>query len=147
MTPSNPASFTLASHESDFLARSITLGSQTIATTQSNSNTKNIAIENNKTANGNPSAHSLIQSIDIEATDIETTDIETSHHLSASHDPIRTTCPYCGVGCGVLASVDDSGAISVQGDPNHPANFGKLCSKGSALAQTLGVERRLTEPY
>ena len=60
---------------------------------------------------------------------------------------IRTTCPYCGVGCGVLASVDAIGVVSVKGDPEHPANFGKLCSKGSALAQTLGSERRLTEPY
>jgi assimilatory nitrate reductase catalytic subunit len=60
---------------------------------------------------------------------------------------IRTTCPYCGVGCGVLASVNDKGVISVKGDPEHPANFGKLCSKGSALAQTLGTERRLIQPY
>ena len=60
---------------------------------------------------------------------------------------VRTTCPYCGVGCGVLASVDTGGNISVKGDPEHPANFGKLCSKGSALAQTLGTERRLTQPY
>ena len=60
---------------------------------------------------------------------------------------IRTTCPYCGVGCGVLAQIDEVGAISVKGDPKHPANFGKLCSKGSALAQTLGTERRLTQPY
>ncbi|MGP4906871.1 molybdopterin-dependent oxidoreductase [Psychrobacter faecalis] len=61
--------------------------------------------------------------------------------------PIRTTCPYCGVGCGVLANIDEAGVVSVTGDPEHPANFGKLCSKGSALAQTLGTERRLTQPY
>ena len=60
---------------------------------------------------------------------------------------IRTTCPYCGVGCGVLASVNATEVLSVKGDPEHPANFGKLCSKGSALAQTLGTARRLTEPY
>lgn len=60
---------------------------------------------------------------------------------------ICTTCPYCGVGCGVLAKVDEVGVISVKGDPEHPANFGKLCSKGSALAQTLGIKRRLTQPY
>lgn len=60
---------------------------------------------------------------------------------------IRTTCPYCGVGCGVLASVDKEGSVSVAGDPDHPANFGKLCSKGSALAQTLGSDRRITTPY
>ena len=60
---------------------------------------------------------------------------------------IRTTCPYCGVGCGVLAHVDELGIVSVTGDPTHPANFGKLCSKGNALAQTLGHPRRLTHPY
>ncbi|MFT3904700.1 MAG: molybdopterin-dependent oxidoreductase [Steroidobacteraceae bacterium] len=63
---------------------------------------------------------------------------------------IRTTCPYCGVGCGVLASVgsDTSGAttLSVAGDPAHPANRGSLCSKGSALGETLGLQGRLLEP-
>ena len=61
---------------------------------------------------------------------------------------IRTTCPYCGVGCGVLATVNQSTRqVSVVGDPEHPANFGKLCSKGSALAQTLDIKRRITAPY
>ena len=60
---------------------------------------------------------------------------------------IRTTCPYCGVGCGVLANINEAGIVSVTGDPEHPANFSKLCSKGNALAQTLGSARRLTEPY
>jgi assimilatory nitrate reductase catalytic subunit len=57
----------------------------------------------------------------------------------------RTTCPYCGVGCGVLARIDD-GRISVRGDPDHPANRGRLCSKGMALAATLGGEGRLLHP-
>jgi assimilatory nitrate reductase catalytic subunit len=57
----------------------------------------------------------------------------------------RTTCPYCGVGCGVLAQ-DDAGHISVRGDPDHPANRGRLCSKGTALAATLGGEGRLLHP-
>ena len=70
--------------------------------------------------------------------------LETAH---GSIKTVRTTCPYCGVGCGVLAQIDEVGKISVKGDPEHPANFGKLCSKGSALAQTLGAERRLTQPY
>ena len=51
------------------------------------------------------------------------------------------------MGCGVLASVNATEVLSVKGDPEHSANFGKLCSKGSALAQTLGTARRLTEPY
>ncbi|NQW02138.1 MAG: molybdopterin-dependent oxidoreductase [Rhodospirillales bacterium] len=58
----------------------------------------------------------------------------------------RTTCPYCGVGCGVIAEVAADGAVSVRGDDSHPANFGRLCSKGSALGETLGLEGRLLEP-
>jgi assimilatory nitrate reductase catalytic subunit len=59
---------------------------------------------------------------------------------------IRTTCPYCGVGCGVLATADNSGGAAISGDPEHPANFGRLCSKGSALGETLGLEDRLLYP-
>jgi assimilatory nitrate reductase catalytic subunit len=59
---------------------------------------------------------------------------------------IRTTCPYCGVGCGVLATPDGSGGASISGDPEHPANFGRLCSKGSALGETVGLEGRLLHP-
>lgn len=59
---------------------------------------------------------------------------------------IRTTCPYCGVGCGVLATPDGRGAVAIAGDPDHPSNFGRLCSKGSALGQTVGLEGRLLTP-
>lgn len=58
----------------------------------------------------------------------------------------RTTCPYCGVGCGVIAKREPEGSVSVRGDPDHPANFGRLCSKGSALAETLDLEGRLLHP-
>lgn len=58
---------------------------------------------------------------------------------------VRTTCPYCGVGCGVLAGVRDGG-VSLRGDPQHPANRGALCSKGSALDETLGLQGRLLSP-
>ncbi len=57
-----------------------------------------------------------------------------------------TTCPYCGVGCGVEISKQDDGGISVQGNRQHPSNFGRLCSKGSALADTIGLEGRLLHP-
>ena len=60
--------------------------------------------------------------------------------------PRSTTCPYCGVGCGVLATPDGSGGAAIAGDPEHPANFGRLCSKGSALGETLGLEGRLLHP-
>jgi assimilatory nitrate reductase catalytic subunit len=59
---------------------------------------------------------------------------------------VRTTCPYCGVGCGVLAEVAADGTVNVRGDPDHPANFGRLCSKGSALAETIDLEDRLLYP-
>ncbi len=58
---------------------------------------------------------------------------------------VRTTCPYCGVGCGVLARGAGE-SVSLAGDPRHPANFGRLCSKGSALGETLGLEGRLLHP-
>jgi assimilatory nitrate reductase catalytic subunit len=60
--------------------------------------------------------------------------------------PTRTTCPYCGVGCGVLATPDNKGGAAIAGDPDHPANLGRLCSKGSALGETLGLEDRLLYP-
>ena len=78
---------------------------------------------------------------------------------------VRTTCPYCGVGCGVVATrrgsgqVDssqvDSGQvgsnqvnndIEIVGDPEHPANKGRLCTKGSALGETLSLDDRLIHP-
>ncbi|WP_029461410.1 nitrate reductase [Serpentinimonas barnesii] len=45
----------------------------------------------------------------------------------------RSTCPYCGVGCGVLIEHEGGQITGVRGDPEHPANFGRLCSKGSTL--------------
>lgn len=57
----------------------------------------------------------------------------------------RTTCPYCGVGCGVVARVDGE-TVSVRGDETHPANFGRLCVKGSALGETMGLQGRLLRP-
>ncbi len=59
---------------------------------------------------------------------------------------IRTTCPYCGVGCGVVAAPDGRGGAAIAGDPEHPANRGRLCSKGAALNETLGLEDRLLHP-
>src|SRR5215471_4966016 len=58
----------------------------------------------------------------------------------------RTACPYCGVGCGVLAMPDEQGGAAIAGDPMHPSNFGRLCSKGSALGETVGLDGRLLHP-
>ncbi len=63
-----------------------------------------------------------------------------------NEDWARTTCPYCGVGCGVLARADETGRVEVKGDPDHPANFGRLCSKGSALGETTSLDGRLLTP-
>ncbi len=57
----------------------------------------------------------------------------------------RTTCPYCGVGCGLILD-DRDGRVEVGGDPDHPANGGRLCVKGAALGETLGLEGRLLHP-
>jgi assimilatory nitrate reductase catalytic subunit len=66
---------------------------------------------------------------------------------------VRTTCPYCGVGCGVLVTPTPPQAAGsavehahVAGDPTHPANGGRLCSKGSALGETLSMDGRLLHP-
>ncbi|HEX6997681.1 MAG TPA: molybdopterin-dependent oxidoreductase [Gammaproteobacteria bacterium] len=57
----------------------------------------------------------------------------------------RTTCPYCGVGCGLLAR-PAADRIEIVPDPDHPANRGRICSKGAALADTLGLDGRLLYP-
>ncbi|WP_425509193.1 nitrate reductase [Vibrio ziniensis] len=54
---------------------------------------------------------------------------------------IQSTCPYCGVGCGVTANKD-----SIVGDKQHPANQGALCVKGSALKESLAMPSRLLYP-
>jgi assimilatory nitrate reductase catalytic subunit len=61
---------------------------------------------------------------------------------------IRSSCPYCGVGCGVILqpAPGTPEGWQVKGDPDHPANRGRLCSKGSALAETLGQDGRLLTP-
>ena len=68
----------------------------------------------------------------------------------AAHRPavgeVRTTCPYCGVGCGVIATTDGAVVRAVRGDPDHPANFGRLCTKGSTLHQVARDGGRLLQP-
>jgi assimilatory nitrate reductase catalytic subunit len=62
----------------------------------------------------------------------------------------KSTCPYCGVGCGVIIESDGAQIAGVRGDPDHPANFGKLCTKGSTLALTasapITMQTRLLQP-
>lgn len=78
---------------------------------------------------------------------IPVVEIESSTELKTK--TTQTTCPYCGVGCGVTAHVTPtiSGSkVTVEGNANHPSNYGKLCIKGSNLADTLGLETRLLQP-
>ncbi len=62
----------------------------------------------------------------------------------------RSTCPYCGVGCGVVIESDGTQITGVKGDPDHPANFGRLCTKGSTLHLTataaVTLQTRLLYP-
>ena len=62
----------------------------------------------------------------------------------------RSTCPYCGVGCGVVIESQDGQITGVRGDPDHPANFGRLCTKGSTLhltaTPTITMHARLLQP-
>jgi assimilatory nitrate reductase catalytic subunit len=63
---------------------------------------------------------------------------------------VKTTCPYCGVGCGVIATAekfaDGERITAVRGDPDHPANFGRLCTKGSTLHLTTTPYGRAMHP-
>ncbi len=59
---------------------------------------------------------------------------------------IASTCAYCGVGCGVLIANDGGRITGVRGDPEHPANFGRLCTKGSTLHLTAGMAGRALYP-
>src|SRR3546814_13368255 len=61
-------------------------------------------------------------------------------------DAVRTTCAYCGVGCGIRATVTGERTVEIAGDPDHPANRGRLCLKGTHLGDTVGLEGRLLAP-
>lgn len=58
----------------------------------------------------------------------------------------KSTCCYCGVGCGVIIKTENDKIVDVQGDPKHPANFGRLCTKGSTLHLTAKLDARALYP-
>ena len=70
--------------------------------------------------------------------------------MSPSPAETRSTCPYCGVGCGVIIETQGAQITGVRGDPDHPANFGRLCTKGSTLhltaTSTISMQTRLLQP-
>ena len=62
---------------------------------------------------------------------------------------VRTVCSYCGVGCGMLLDVGMGAdgrrtVLKASGDKSHPANFGRLCTKGATTAEMLAAPGRLT---
>lgn len=70
--------------------------------------------------------------------------------MSLTCQETRSTCPYCGVGCGVIIETRGQAITGVRGDPAHPANFGRLCTKGSTLHLTASADitrqTRLLQP-
>ncbi len=60
---------------------------------------------------------------------------------------VRSVCPYCGVGCGIVMQVENGRVTKVTGDKNHPANFGRLCSKGFTCAEPLNAPDRLASAF
>ncbi|MDP2199484.1 MAG: molybdopterin-dependent oxidoreductase [Sulfurimicrobium sp.] len=59
---------------------------------------------------------------------------------------VKSTCCYCGVGCGVIISADNGKIVEVRGDPDHPANFGRLCTKGANLHRSAVTDTRALYP-
>jgi sulfite reductase (NADPH) flavoprotein alpha-component len=64
----------------------------------------------------------------------------------ASHS-VKSVCPYCGVGCGIVMEVQDGRVTKLTGDKTHPTNFGRLCTKGSTCAQAIAVHGRMDKAY
>lgn len=60
---------------------------------------------------------------------------------------IKSVCPYCGVGCGIVMEVSGNRVVKVTGDKEHPANFGRLCTKGNTCAQPINDSGRMEYAY
>lgn len=67
--------------------------------------------------------------------------------MDAEVKQVKSVCPYCGVGCGIVMQVEDNRVIRVSGDKQHPANQGKLCTKGLTCAAALNAAGRLTQAF
>src|SRR5215510_1033952 len=57
---------------------------------------------------------------------------------------VKTICPYCGVGCGLIAKVQDGRIVEIKGDKEHPSSHGALCNKGALLGEIVHTPNRLT---
>jgi sulfite reductase (NADPH) flavoprotein alpha-component len=60
---------------------------------------------------------------------------------------VKSVCPYCGVGCGIVMEVRGNRIVKVTGDKDHPANFGRLCTKGASCNVPLAAPGRATHAY
>ena len=60
---------------------------------------------------------------------------------------VDTVCGYCGVGCGLTLTVVDGAVTASKGTPGHPANRGRLCTKGSTTVDLLAAPGRLTSSF
>lgn len=64
-----------------------------------------------------------------------------------ANQSIRSVCPYCGVGCGIVMQVQDNKVVKVIGDKDHPTNFGRLCTKGTTCGQAIAESGRMENAY
>ena len=60
---------------------------------------------------------------------------------------VRSVCPYCGVGCGIVMQVEDNLVVKVTGDKSHPTNFGRLCTKGNTCGQAIAKSGRMESAF
>ena len=64
-----------------------------------------------------------------------------------SSTSVKTVCPYCGVGCGMVLHVEDGQVVKISGDKEHPSNFGRLCTKGQSAHVALRKSGRLESAF
>ncbi|MDX1299209.1 MAG: bifunctional nitrate reductase/sulfite reductase flavoprotein subunit alpha [Pseudomonas sp.] len=64
-----------------------------------------------------------------------------------ANNNVRSVCPYCGVGCGIVMQVENGAVRKVLGDKQHPSNFGRLCTKGTTCAQAITAPGRMSHAY
>ena len=64
-----------------------------------------------------------------------------------ANQSVRSVCPYCGVGCGIIMQVENNKVVKVIGDKAHPTNFGRLCTKGSTCGQAIAESGRMENAY
>lgn len=86
---------------------------------------------------------------DIKNEKYELTDDKTFGKVAKQKAPdkwVRSTCGYCGVGCGLYIGVKDGKPVYTKGDPVHPVNKGTLCPKGLSEHEMVQSENRFTAP-